>query len=94
MDCPFNFCDFVVGLIAARFFDVNKTTIKICRNKNKSVTHCSSLNKHATNTINFVYFIRVIICQHCVHSDINIICLCTFLKDSAIVLKLENKVGI
>ena len=44
MDCLFNFCGLVVGLAgvaflptvkttAAKFFDVNKTTIKICRNK-------------------------------------------------------------
>ena len=54
--------------------------------------YCTSLDKHDySKELNFVYSIRVIMCQHCMNSDTNTFNRRAFLKKSANLQKLRNE---
>ena len=66
-------CSPTAKTVAEKSFDVNKTAIKICRNKRPVSNDCFSLNKHGSYQLNFVYSITAFICQHCMNLDTKII---------------------
>ena len=92
MDCLFNFCGLVVGLVQLGFsptiksvaekpFDVKEPQYRFGEIKSQLVMYYLSLNENDSNELNFVYFIGVIMCQqHCMNSDTNIISHRAFLK--------------
>ena len=52
-----------------------------------------SLNKHDSNELDFVYSIRVIMCQHCMDSDSNIISHRDFFEIVCKSTKAKNRYG-
>ena len=74
MDCLFNYCGLVAGLVGLGF------SSRFAEIESQLAMYYSPLNKDDFNELNFVYSIRVIMCQHCITSDTNVISHCAFLK--------------